>query len=88
MNIDLILAEDITMPYKATLVGVDPDDISRLYEIENSSLKFYLACSFSTHDKVITAHRNSMKTIMHSGFYQKTLFKWQKNAINNQYQTS
>jgi len=78
-KVDLIVADDTTMPYKAKIVGLNPDELSRLFEIDESSLKFYLACSITTDDNIISKLRDSMKSVFDDGFYHKTLEKWQNS---------
>jgi len=76
-NIDLIVADDVTVGYRAKLAGVSMDKLSRLFEIEDLSLDFHLACSLSTDDKIITKLKSALQSIYQDGFYQKTKQKWQ-----------
>ena len=67
-SIDLIIADDVTIGYRATLAGVNVNELSRL---------FYLACSLSTSDKVISKLKSALQSIYQDGFYQKVKHKWQ-----------
>jgi len=76
-SIDLIIADDVTIGYRAKLAGVDINKLSRLYEIKSLPIKFYLACSLSTDDIVITKLKSALQSIYQDGFYQEIKQKWQ-----------
>ena len=79
-DIDFILADDITMSYRAKLAGVDAQQIKRVFEIENFPLNFYFACSLNTDKQIVETLRNAMEEVRNDGTYDKIVAKWRKES--------
>ncbi len=76
-EIDFIVADDITITYRAQLAGVDINHLQRVFEIKDLPLNFHLACNKQT-PKVITDKLiQSLNSVHNDGFYLKTLANWQ-----------
>jgi len=79
-DIDFILADDITMSYRAKLAGVATDKIRRVYEIENLPLNFYFACSLATDQTVVASLKKAMSSLKKDGTYQALIDKWRQES--------
>lgn len=76
-DIDLIIADDVTINHRTQLAGVDLNKLSRLYEVNSLPIEFHLACSLSTENSVIEKLKSALNSMYQDGFYQKTKEKWQ-----------
>jgi len=81
-EIDFIVADDITIGYRAKLAGVDLNQIERVLELKDLPLNFYLACNKRTDQTVIDDISASLKSIHQDGFYKKTLEQWQDKMVH------
>lgn len=81
-EIDFIVADDITISYRAKLAGIDINDLERVFEIKDLPLNFYLACSKQTTSAITTKLTQALNEIHADGFYAKTLAKWQPQMIH------
>jgi len=79
-EIDFIIADDITISYRADLAGVDINLLQRVLEIDNLPLDFYLACNKKTDKKVIATLTDKLAEIHQDGTYLKILAHW-KNKM-------
>ena len=79
-DIDFIMADDITMSYRAKLAGVDVKQIKRVYEINDLPLNFYFACSLSTDQDVIQALKSAMADVRNDGTYAKIISRWREES--------
>jgi polar amino acid transport system substrate-binding protein len=78
-EIDLIVADDITIGYRAELVGVKKSDLKRVFEIKDLLLDFHLACSMQTKQSVVDSLRKNLQQVHQDGTYHKILNKWQRS---------
>ena len=76
-EIKLIVADDITIGYRAELAGVDMKLLKRMHEIKDLPLNFHFACSLGTDKAIIDKLSASLREIHQDGTYQKILAKWQ-----------
>jgi len=81
-EIDFIVADDITIGYRAELAGVDLNLIERVYEIKDLPLNFYLACNKQTDKNIINKLSNSLQEIHQDGFYKKMLEQWKDKMVH------
>lgn len=81
-EINFIVADDITISYRAQLVGVDMNDLQRIFEIKDLPLDFHLACSNQTDDNIIAELTKSLKSIHQDGTYNAILTKWKSSMMN------
>jgi len=79
-EIDFIIADDITISYRADLAGVDIKLLQRVLEIDNLPLDFYLACNKNTDKKIIATLTDNLAEIHQDGTYLKILAHW-KNKM-------
>jgi polar amino acid transport system substrate-binding protein len=82
-EIDLIVADDITIDYRVELAGMKQDELQRVFEIKDLPLDFYFACSLQTNDNIIKHLSVTMESLYLDGTYQKTWDKWQKKFSFN-----
>ncbi|GLX77995.1 hypothetical protein tinsulaeT_13350 [Thalassotalea insulae] len=75
-EIDFIVADDITIAYRAELAGVDFDSLQRVFEVKDLQLDFHLACNKQTPKAITDKLTQALKSIHSDGFYQNTLAKW------------
>ncbi|MDP7593054.1 MAG: transporter substrate-binding domain-containing protein [Litorilituus sp.] len=75
-EIDFIVADDITIPYRAKLAGISMDLLKRVIELKNLPLNFYLACNIKSDKVIIEKLTKSLADIHQDGTYQKILTKW------------
>ncbi|WP_448564446.1 substrate-binding periplasmic protein [Thalassotalea ganghwensis] len=78
-EIDLIVADDITLPYRAEIAKVDLNLIKRMIEIDGLSLNFFLACNPETDENIIETLSFHLKKLKASKRYQNVLKRWQYN---------
>ncbi len=76
-EIDLIIADDTTINFRAELVGVDIQHWQRVYEIEDFSLEFFFACSKKTSDRVVKHLAQNLESVYLDGTYDEIWDKWQ-----------
>lgn len=81
-DIDLIVADDITIHYRALLANIDMSQISRLFEMPDLPLNFYLACNKDTDAASILRLEQALIEIKQDGSYQKIFEKWQRYLPN------
>ncbi|WP_157826685.1 substrate-binding periplasmic protein [Colwellia sp. 12G3] len=80
-EIDFIVADDITISYRAKLAGIDINQLHKEYEISNLWSEFYLACNKNTNQKVIDNLTLIIDEIHKDGTYQRLLGNW-KNKMS------
>lgn len=76
-EIDLIIADDSTIDFRAELAGVPITQLRRVFEIDDMPLNFYFACSKHTHDDVVTNLSTSLQSLHQDGTYNNIWQKWQ-----------
>lgn len=76
-EIDLIVADDITIKSRAINAGVSFNDFERLLTIENTSLNFHLACSLNTSKQIIKRLKHEFSTLKSDGTEHNIQRKWQ-----------
>ncbi len=81
-EIDFIVADDITIVYRAQLAGIDIDKLQRIFEIKDLQLNFYLACNKMTHPELIYTLQQALDEIHQDGFYKKTLARWKSKMVH------
>ena len=82
-EIDFIVADDITIGYRAEIVGVKKSQLKRIYEIKDLPLDFHLACSNSTDKSIVNKLKESLADIHKDGSYRKILRHWQNQLPTN-----
>jgi polar amino acid transport system substrate-binding protein len=82
-SIKFIVADDITISYRAKLAGVAFSQLQRIYELTDLPLDFYLACNLNTDAQVITALTKALKNIHQDGTYRRILQQWQANLTKD-----
>lgn len=75
-EIDLIIADDSTISFRAELAGIPITQLQRVFEIEDMPLNFYLACSKNTHDDVVADLSMSLQSLHLDGTYDNIWQKW------------
>jgi polar amino acid transport system substrate-binding protein len=80
-EIDLIVADDTTIKFRAKIVDVSMDQLERIYEIKDMPLNFFLACSKSTDDNIIEHLAQKMQSIYDDGTYDLIWNKWRSKLI-------
>ncbi len=75
-NIDLILVDDLTLTYRARLIGEDPQKYSAFIPLQKNPLVFYLACSNLTDNKVVDTLASALHQVKKEGLYKKIIHKW------------
>ena len=81
-EIDLIVADDLTIGYRAELAGMKKNELQRVFEIEDLPLDFYFACSLQTDDIVIEHLSTALNSLYLDGTYDKIWNKWQDKFSN------
>lgn len=81
-DIDLIVADDITIHYRARLANIDMSKISRLFEMPDLPLNFYLACNKDTDKNVLSKLEQALIDLKRDGSYQKIFERWQQYLPN------
>lgn len=81
-EIDFIVADDITIAYRAQLAGIDINTLQRIFEIKDLQLNFYLACNKMAHPEIISTLQHALDEIHRDGFYQKTLARWKIKMVH------
>jgi len=81
-EIDFIVADDITIAYRAKLAGVDINLLQRVFEIDNLWSDFYLACNRETDEKIISKLTLVIEGIHKDGTYHRLLNKWKSKMID------
>ena len=74
--IDLILADPLTVRYRAIYNEMDPEQFIAIHKLNYVPIDFYVACSLTTEKSVIEELTNGLKWVKQSGEYQKILQRW------------
>lgn len=80
-EIDLIVADDTTISFRAELVGEDINALQRVYEIKDLPLNFFFACSKKTDDKIIKHLAKNLQSLYQDGTYDTIWDKWKSKLI-------
>jgi len=75
-HIDLILTDDMTLHYRAQYDQIDPSLFKEYLALNNSPIRFYLACSHQTPAAVIDNLATAIARLKENGHYQKIADKW------------
>ena len=75
-EIDFIVADDITINYRAKLAGVNINLLQRVFEVKTLPLNFYIACNKQSDPVMIRTLKNKLSEIHQDGTYQKILSRW------------
>lgn len=81
-EIDLIVADDSTISFRAELVGANINELQRVFEIQDLPLNFFFACSKKTADKTISHLAEQLKSIHQDGTYDAIWEKWRSKLIS------
>lgn len=81
-EIDMIVADDITIAYRAELANVNINRLVRIFEISDLQLNFYLACNLNTDKAIIQKLSSSLENIHQDGFYQQKLNQWKRKMVH------
>ncbi|WP_448549261.1 substrate-binding periplasmic protein [Thalassotalea fusca] len=74
--IDLILADPLTIHYRAIYNKMDPEQFVAIHKVNANPINFYVACSLSTEKSIIEALSNALEWVKQSGEYQNILRRW------------
>jgi len=74
--IDLILADPLTIRYRAIFNKMDPEQFVAIHKVNANPINFYVACSLSTEKSIIEALSNGLEWVKQSGEYQSILQRW------------
>jgi len=75
-SIDLILADDLTIKYRAIFNNLSPDLFTTFHKMNITPFVFFLACSKSTQPAVLEQLSHGLKTIKENGMKDKIEAKW------------
>lgn len=75
-SIDLILADDLTVQYRAQFNNIDPKLFNIYYQLNQTPFYFYLACSPNTSDEVVNELSKGLQAIKQNGIYNAIEDKW------------
>lgn len=80
-EINLIVADDTTISFRAELSGVNIAKLQKVHEIKDLPLNFFFACSPHTDDKVIQHLAIKLASIYKDGTYERIWAKWKSKLI-------
>ncbi|WP_448213415.1 substrate-binding periplasmic protein [Colwellia sp. MEBiC06753] len=80
-GIDLILADIMTVQYRAAFDGLSPDLFKPYYKLNEKPLDFYLACSLSTPDETVSTINNALTELITSDQQQAIIQRWKRQAL-------
>jgi polar amino acid transport system substrate-binding protein len=80
-EIDLIVADDTTISFRAQLVGININKLQRVYEINALPLNFFFACSPQTDDKITEHLAVKLESIYRDGTHEAIWNKWKDKLI-------
>jgi len=75
-NIDLLLVDPLTIPYRAKPSGIDPKLFISFIKLNTKALDFYLACSNNTSVEIVDNLSYAIDKIKATGEYQLIINKW------------
>jgi len=75
-SIDLILADDLTIKYRALFNGLSPDLFTTFHKMNITPFIFYLACSKTTDRAVVDQLSKGLETIKENGVKNRIEDKW------------
>lgn len=81
-EIDLIVADDTTISFRAELVGANINELQRVFEIQDLPLNFFFACSKSTDDETIVHLAKQLESVHKDGTYNTIWEKWRDKLIS------
>jgi polar amino acid transport system substrate-binding protein len=80
-EINLIVADDTTISFRAELSGVNIAKLQKVHDIKDLPLNFFFACSPHTADKVIQHLAIKLASIYKDGTYERIWAKWKSKLI-------
>jgi len=80
-EINLIVADDTTVSFRAELAGVNIAKLQKVHEIKDLPLNFFFACSLHTDDKAIQHLATRLESLYNDGTYETIWNKWQSKLI-------
>ncbi len=75
-SIDLILADSLTVKYRAIYNDIEPSLFKTFFQINKSPLDFYFACNLNTDREIIDFLRQAMTKIKQNGEHQAIENSW------------
>ncbi len=81
-EIDLIVADDMTIKFHSELAGVSKDHLQRVYQLKELPLNFFFACSLQTDDEIIKHLADSLQSLYNDGTHSAIWKKWRDKLIN------
>lgn len=75
-RVDLAFTNSLIWRYEIEKTGLDPQQISLLYQIPDFASDLYLAASLSTSDEDVEVLRAALAQLKQDGRYQSILAKW------------
>lgn len=81
-EIDLIVADDTTVGFRAELAGVNVNTLQKVYEVTDLPLDFYFACSLDTGDEIVEHLTTALNSLYLDGSYETIWNKWKSKMVN------
>jgi len=81
-EINLIVADDTTVNFRAELAGVSVNKLQKIHEIKGLPLDFFFACSPQTDDKIINHLTTKLESIYKDSTYDTIWNKWESKLIS------
>lgn len=84
-NIDLILADNLTVTYRALYNNMAPDTFKIFLQVNKQPLNFYLACNLESDSQGLKQLEQGFLTIKQNGLHDKLSNEWkQLNSVNEE----
>lgn len=80
-EIDLIIADNITIEYHTRLAGALKSQLHRVYQVKELPLNFYFACSNKTDDKIVQHLTEKLQSLYQDGSYDVIWQEWRERLI-------
>ena len=80
-EIDMIVANNMTVKFHIDQSGTSNDNLQRVYVIKELPLNFYFACSKKTTENIINQLTESLQSIYQDGSYEIIWEKWREKII-------
>lgn len=75
-RIELVLSNLVTDRYELASIGLDPDKITELYNVEALNLQLQMATGRDTPQSTVDAIRAALYTLKSNGEYARIMHKW------------
>lgn len=81
-EIDLIIADIVTIEYHIRLAGAVRSQLQRVYQVKELPLNFYFACSKKTDDKIVQHLTEKLQSLYQDGTYDLIWQEWRERLID------